>query len=273
MNANMELHRVKEWIWMRGFTNLYKKESRVWWSTRRWWINALLWTGLIVGLVAVWVFVLPATYRAYGITTIDDAGGPVALGFEMLFNAGGGMMLVFGVIILCQDLIVGEKQNGLTSWLLACPVQRKAYVLAKLSATLVSILVLLVVLPCTACYVLLSVAAGEPLALQPYLEAAGIVLLNCLFYMTLMIMLGTFFNSRLPVLGVSLGIVLVGMFFSGFLQPLLYVTPWALPGFAKMIAMQLSIPSGMLWPPLISTATWCLVFTILAIIKFERTEF
>jgi hypothetical protein len=35
MSANVELKRVKEWAWMRGFANLYQKESQAWWSTKR----------------------------------------------------------------------------------------------------------------------------------------------------------------------------------------------------------------------------------------------
>jgi ABC-type transport system involved in multi-copper enzyme maturation permease subunit len=272
MNAKEELNRVKEWAWMRGFANLYQKESRAWWSTRRWWINGLLWTVLIVGLVAVWMFVFPPLYAAAGVTTIADLGGPVAFGLKMLFNVGGGMAVAVGVIVLCQDLIIGEKQNGLTEWLLAKPVQRRAYVLAKLCASLVAVALLLVALPGAVAYGVLWLGAGGPLPLLPFLAGMGIFFLHSLFYLTLALMLGTFFSSRAIILGVAIGILFVGMFFSGILKPLLAISPWMLPTLAEFTAGNQAIPPGQLWPPLIASALWCVVFTLAAIVKFERTE-
>ena len=53
MAANLELVRANEWGGLRGFANLYRKEHRAWWDTRRWWINAILWTVLLGGLTAI----------------------------------------------------------------------------------------------------------------------------------------------------------------------------------------------------------------------------
>ena len=273
MNANLELKRVKEWGWMRGFANLYRKESRAWWSTKRWWINGLLWTVLVAGWVAVWVFIMPSLYAAAGSTVMTDLGGPLVMGLKMFFTIAGGTLIAVGLIVLCQDLIIGEKQSGLTEWMLANPVQRKAYLLAKLCASLVAILLLLIVLPGAAAYGVLSLATGGPLALQPFLEGMGILVLHSLFYLTLTLMLGTFFGSRSAILGIPLGILLTGMFFSGILKPLLYVSPWLLPQFAEAVAGGVPVPAGLLWPPLLATGLWCLVFTCAALIKFERSEF
>jgi hypothetical protein len=62
MDANLELKRIKEWAWMRGFANMYKKESRAWWTTKRWWINGLLWSGLGGGMMAFILFLIPAFF-------------------------------------------------------------------------------------------------------------------------------------------------------------------------------------------------------------------
>jgi ABC-type transport system involved in multi-copper enzyme maturation permease subunit len=273
MDANVELRRVKEWAWMRGFANLYQKESRAWWSTRRWWINGLLWSGMLVGLVATFLFVFPPLFAATGSTVMEEAGGPLAMGLKMFFNLGGGLAIAIGVIVLCQDLIIEEKQTGLAEWLLAKPVQRRAYVLAKLCASLVAIVVLLIALPGAAVYGVLSLGSGGPLPLQPYLAGMGIVVLHNLFYLTLTLMLGVFLGSRPPILGIALGIVLVGFLFSAMLKPLLYVTPWLLPNFAEVVAGGVHLPPGLLWPPLLATAFWCVVFTCAALIRFERIEF
>ena len=39
-----------------GFGNLYKKESKAWWGTHRWWVNALLWTVILCGLTMILLF-------------------------------------------------------------------------------------------------------------------------------------------------------------------------------------------------------------------------
>ena len=273
MDANLDLKRIKEWAWMRGFANMYKKESRAWWTTKRWWINGLLWSGLVGGMMAFILFLVPAFFAKLGQTTIvADNGGLVKMGLKMFFDLGA-LAITVGVIVLCQDLIIGEKQSGLTETLLANPVQRKAYVLAKLCASLVAILVLLVVLPGAVAYIMISLGTGEPLALQPFLAGMGILVLHSLFYLTLSIMLGTFLHSRSPVLGLPLGILFIGYMFFGFFKPLVYISPCMLTRYAEAIAGSLPIPAGLLWPALLTTGLWCVIFTFSALIKFERTEF
>ncbi len=273
MSANAELKRVEEWAWMRGFSSLYQKESRAWWSTRRWWINGLLWLAVAAGLVSVFVFLLPALSAAAGQTNIvEEAGGLLVLGLKAFFSMAS-LAISIGVIILCQDLIIGEKQTGLTEVLLTRPVQRKAYVLAKLSASLVAILPLLVALPGAAAYGLISMAVGSPLPLPPFLAGVGILALHSLFYLTLTLMLGVILGSRSAIPGIPLGILLTGFLLSSLLRPLWAVTPWLLPGFAEAIAAGAPVPPGFLWPPLITTGLWCVAFIFAALIKFERAEF
>jgi ABC-type transport system involved in multi-copper enzyme maturation permease subunit len=147
MDANLELKRIKEWAWMRGFSNLYQKESRAWWTTKRWWINALLWQVLTALCVLLMAFILPALSAASGnMTMVEQMGGVVKMGTQGFFEVAV-MAITIGLIVLCQDLVIGEKQSGLTEWLLANPVQRKAYVMAKLCATVLAILLLLDILP------------------------------------------------------------------------------------------------------------------------------
>jgi len=272
MSANAELKRVKEWAWMRSFANLYQKESQAWWSTKRWWINGLLWLGLVAGMLVAMLFIVPPFFAALGQTTmVADNGGMVKMGLHTFYTVGT-LAITIGVIVLCQDLIIGEKQTGLTEYLLANPVQRKAYVLAKLCASLVAVFLLLVALPGAAAYVVISLGAGGPLPLLPYLAGIGLLVLHSLFYLTLTIMLGVFFSSRSPILGIPFGIFFIGMLF-GFLKPLMYIGPSMLTGCAEAIAGSVPLPPGLLWPALLATGLWCVAFTCAALIKFERTEF
>lgn len=276
MAANLELQRVDEWSAMRGFANLFHKENRAWWGTRRWWVNAALWTGMLGGLVGMVLFMLPPVAEATGDPNVTAAGGPIAFGLEMgrtVFFELGAMALAIGVIILCQDSIVEEKHSGLTEWLLAKPVTRRAYVLAKLAASSLAVLVLLVALPSLAAYLLLSLRTGTYFPLLSFLGGVGIMVVHTLFYLTLTVMLGTLFNSRPPILGIALGVLLGGNLLAGFLKRLLSVTPWMLGKVASLVAGGQMLPAGMLLPPVTATIIWSLVFIFVALMKFERTEF
>ncbi|MBN2502468.1 MAG: ABC transporter permease subunit [Anaerolineales bacterium] len=276
MTTNAELQRVEEWGWLRGFANLLRKENQEWWGTRRGWINALLWSGMLGGLVGIMLYVLPTIAEAANDPNIAAVGGPLPFALEMgrtVFFELGTMALAIGVVILCQDMIVNEKQSGVTEWLLAKPVSRRAYILSKLAATLVAVMVLLVGMPALVSYTLLSFRAGTPFPLPPFLSGVGIMALHTFFYLTLTVMLGTLFNNRTPLLGIALGTLLGGNLLASLLKPLLYVTPWMLAKVASLLAGEQAVPNGLLWPPLAATAVWCLVFILVALTRFEKTQF
>lgn len=276
MTANVNLQRVKEWQGLRGFANLFHKENRAWWRTRRWWINALLWTGMLGGLVSVMLFMLPAVAATRDSAEVSAAGGPDAFGLQMaytIFFEMGTMALALGVIVLNLDQILDEKQTGVTEWLLAKPVARRSYVLSKLAASILATLVLLLVLPASVMYLLLSIRTGAPMSLQPFLNGVGIMTLHTMFYLIFTLMLGTFFNGRVPILGVALAFLMGGNLVGGFLRPLMVISPWILPKSASLIASGASLPDGMLTAPLIATGAWCMIFVLISLRKFEKVEF
>jgi ABC-2 type transport system permease protein len=275
MSANLEFQPVKEWHSLRGFANLFRKENRAWWGTRRWWMNALLWSGGLGGLVSMMLFILPSMAEATGDPNVAAAGGPLAFGLEMgrtVFFELGTMALAIGVIVLSQDLILDEKQSGLTEWLLAKPVARRAYLLAKLAASAIATLVLMIVLPALLAYALLSLRSDGLFPPLPFLAGVGVMIIHTLFYLTLTLMLGTFFNARPPILGLALAIVLGGNMLAGLLEILVYISPVMLAKVASMLAAGLPVPSELLWPPLMTTALWSLGFVWMALVKFEKTE-
>jgi len=275
MAANLELERVKERSGLRGFSNLFRKENRAWWGTRRWWINALLWTGLLCGLTAIMLFVPSEEVNEATEAEITQAGGLLAyillLGLNIFFQFGVPVLAI-GTVILAQDLIIGEKQSGVAEWLLSKPVTRRAYVLAKLAANALGVFALLVGLPSVVAYGMLSLRMGAPFPLMPFLSAVGIMTVHTLFYLTLTLMLGTIFNNRGPILGIALASVLGGGMLGGFIKPLLYVTPWMLPKVAVLTATGQAIPAEMGIASLVATALWSVVFIFVAFAKFEKME-
>lgn len=276
MAANLELQRVNEWGGLRGFANLFRKENRAWWGARRWWINALLWMVLLCGLPAFMLFGPKENPTQATQAAIDRAGGQIAyvlsLGLSIFFEFGI-LTLAIGTVILAQDLIIGEKQSGVVEWLLSKPIARRSYVLAKLAANALTMLVLMIGLPCIMVYGMLSLRLGAPFSVAPFLSGVGIMAIHTLFYLTLTLMLGTIFNHRGPILGIALGSVLGGTILGGFVKPLLYVTPWMLSKVAALTATGQAIPAELGVAPLVATALWCLVFMVVALWKFEKTEF
>lgn len=276
MTTNIEFVRVKELNRLRGFSNLLRKENRAWWGTHRWWINAILWPGMLGGLAALMMFVVPALAEQSGDPNVAAAGGPLPFAMQMgrmVFFEMGTMVLAIGVIVLCQDLIVDEKQSGITEWLLSKPIQRRSYVLAKLVATLAAVILLLILLPAILTYALFYIRSGQFFPVLPFISGMGLMFLHSLFYLTLTLMLGTMYASRAPILGIALGILLGGNFLSSLLKPLVFVTPWMLAKVASLVADSQPVPAGLLWGPLAASVLWSVIFIIVALAKFEKSEF
>jgi len=276
MTVNLELNHVNERTGLRGFANLHLKETRAWWGTRRWWINALLWTVFLGGLTAIMIFAPNDEVNQASESEITQAGGLLSyilsLGLSVFFEFGGPMLAI-GTVILAQDLIIAEKQNGLAEWLLSKPVTRRAYILAKVTANTPPLLSLLVVLPSTMVYALLSCRIEAFYPLVSFLPAVGIITLHTLFYLTLCLMLGTLFNNRAPILGVALGSVLGGGLLGGFIEPLFYVTPWMLPKISWWVATGQVLPTETVITSLIATTLWIVLFVIVSLSRFEKMEF
>lgn len=276
MAANMEFVRVNELNGLRGFSNLLHKENRAWWGTRQWWINALLWTGMLGGLTGLMVFVMPSLAAASGDPEVAAMGGEIAFGMELgrtVFFQMSCLALAIGMVVLFQDAFLSEKHAGVTEWILSKPVERRSYVLAKLAAALFDLPLLLIVLPSLIAYLLLSLRGGTPYPLLPFLGGVGIVSIHTLFYLTLTLMLGTIFNSRGPILGITLGFLLGGSVLGGLVKPLLYITPWMLSKVVPMVVGEQPYPVDLLWTPLATSLLWSMIFVIVAMAKFEKTEF
>ncbi len=275
MTSNLQVRPMAEWSRLRGFANLFHKESRAWWGTRRWWLNAMIWPGLIGGLMVNILFV-PTFASVANPAEVERAGGLTGylaqMGTGVLFEFGA-VALAIGVIVLIQDVILGERQSGLMEWLLSQPVTRPAYLLAKLTANSLAVLVLLVGLPASLGYGLLSIRLGAAFPVWPFLMGVGAMILHTLFYLTLTLALGTIFSSRAPILGLGLGSALGGALLGSLFKPLLYVTPWMLPKVAALLANSQAAPPAVLWAPLTAAFIWCVIFSGVALLRMERMEF
>ncbi|TFH15189.1 hypothetical protein E4H04_08840 [Candidatus Bathyarchaeota archaeon] len=136
------------------------------------------------------------------------------------------------------------------------------------------LLVVAIILQGAIGYGIMSYALGYSLPITAYLASMGLQILHMLFYITLTLALGAFFNSRGPIMGIGLMTVMIQDILSGFLGSYLPWFPNVLPRMLNigsiMLTKEQSLPTYL---PIIATAVYIVVLTGLAIWRFKRTEF
>ncbi len=105
---------VAERGWRNGFATLLRHELRLWWGTRRWLWQSLIWCLIVNGLLALATWAAPT-----------QGPNPAGVASDRLGEAsralilGLGVFAPIGVLILAQGAVVGEKQSGTAAWLLS----------------------------------------------------------------------------------------------------------------------------------------------------------
>jgi ABC-2 type transport system permease protein len=261
MVANTELQRVGLSGWRTGLANLLRKENRAWWASRRWLVRSLLWTAGINGFTALIMVVMPQY----------SAEDPIHWGVQGLFKLGP-LALAFGTIIMLQDAIIGERQLGVTEWLLSKPMSRPAYVLSKLLAHGLGVLVIMVGLQGALGYGVLWLVLGEPFPLPPYLAGMAGLAVHTLFYLALTLMMGVLTANRRLLLGVSQGALLGGSLVLYVPGTAMMATPWGLVNLLPVAVLGLPLPLS-IWLPIGVTAILAVIFVAVTLARFERLEF
>lgn len=261
MAKNHELQMVHNLVSLEGFSNLVKNESGRWWKTRRWLLQVVIWFVIVNGLMALIVASTPNMKS-------DD----VLAGFLKLW----GLVLPIGVVILGQDAIIQEKQSGTAAWILSKPASHNAFILSKISANALGILVTIIMVQGTAGYLQIWFSTGKAYPVLLFIGALGMVFLSLLFYLTLTIMLGTLFNSRGAVISIPF-VLIFSVQVLKFSSGLAKIMPWNLttslsagnPALGLVLIQGLPLPS---LTPLFATFFWCLLFTCIGLWRFNREE-
>jgi ABC-type transport system involved in multi-copper enzyme maturation permease subunit len=176
-----------------GLGNKTREENGRWWHTRKWLIQSGAWLALIDGLSLIALFQLRQTEAGF---TLD--------GFMTTYMGLMGWFVAFGIIILTQGDVVEEKQSGTAEWVLSSPLSRESFILSKLAVNLGWLLIVLVLVNGVV-FNLVIEAVG--VGFYPWVnvaQALGLQALALVFWLTLVIMLGTFFRTRNAVIGVPL---------------------------------------------------------------------
>jgi ABC-2 type transport system permease protein len=213
-----------------------------------------------------------------GITTIvalTESMTPDELRAEVVgtFLAVGVGAIGIGTVVTVQGAIVGEKQLGTAAWVMSKPASRSAFILAKTLAYAIGYWITAMIIPAVIFIIVTGQLVPVHLAIPPFLAGLALMALAQLFYLTLTLMLGTFFDSRGPIAGIGIAFIMTGLMLKG-LIPLMVqiVTPWPLGDVAGGLALGTELPS--VWPiPIIATSIWIVVMTAVALWRFEREEF
>jgi ABC-2 type transport system permease protein len=261
--------------WLAGFGNMLAKELGEWFSTRRWLGQMLIWIVILNGLIALILFVvpllepiMPGFNAALERAAPYDAPGAKGLYYYFAFSVMAGSI---GVIILAQDEIIQEVQSGTAAWILSKPTARQSFILTKLVSNVVGALIFIVALPAVIFLGEVYLDTHQVVNMMPFLAGLGVFMLTLLFYISLVIMLSTLFESRGPVLGISFGLVFGGLAIGGFIPYISYILPVTMDKVAQQVVFGVPLPA-MFISEIISAAVLSIVFIGVALWAFRRKE-
>jgi ABC-2 type transport system permease protein len=273
MASNSVLQPVTARGWRAGFNNLFRKENRDWWGTRAWLVQVIIWTAILIGILATVLFA-PMENDA----SLLLIGGRAALGITVFF-AVAGTALPIGAIIMGQEEVLDEKRSGTAAWILSKPVSRVAFILAKVTANAIGILLIMVLLEGALAYGLIAVVTGRAFPVLPYLGALGVLYVNVMFYFLLSLMFSAASNSRGAAVGIPMAVLFAYQFVAGIAPWTLEIMPWGLTNAgsgnasASSIAVAMVLSRSFSITPIVATLVWCVLFVVIALWRFNRDEF
>jgi len=272
MSANVlvPFKRVEEKGWRRGLGNLLQGEYSAWFRSSRWWKHLILWFAIINGMMGTMIY---ATAQA---AKTGNAGPPMFF----MYGLFGGMCVAFGVMIIMQRVIVGEKRSGTAAWVLSKPVTRTAFVVSRLVVNSIAVLLTSVIVPGLILYFSLGLFSNLGwLSLLGFAGGLLVVVLHTFYWIALVLMMGTLSESSSVVIAVPMALYFAFWMGSGLIPGLVYISPLLLtfsPDPDNIPSVAASLMSGepvFSWLPLISTMVFCVIFIAVAIRRFNRQEF
>jgi len=267
MAENAQLQRVEEYGWRCGFANALRLENQHWWATKRWWVLSLIMTVLLNGMLAYGLWIVPLFEPV-------EPNPELVSGTLDVILIWMSILSVFSTIFITQSAIIGEKQSGVVAWILSGPVSRSTFIIAEFIGNAIGLLATTVFLQGILIYLQLSISAGSLLPIVPILAALLLQSLYVMFYLALVIMLGTFFSSRVPLLGISFAVLIGQPFIDNFAEEFAPWLSWALPAklpeLARFAHRWQKLPS---YSSIVLAFVLVLGFLALAIWRFKRDEF
>jgi ABC-2 type transport system permease protein len=288
MASNSEFHLIGNQGRLQGFGNLLHNENRLWWRTSRWWVQILIWLAIANGILFMVIGIAPKmenppgqdakAQAAQASAHPEQAQESLAILGLTVFLKMAGIAISIGVVVLTQDTLIGEKQSGTAAWVLSKPASRGAFILSKVISHSFGILITMAVFQGGIAYLILFLVTGKAFPVLLYAGAIGMLFLSLLFWLALTVMLSALSNMRGLAIGIPLFLILGFTLFVEFAPWIADTMPWSLtsavsatrPAMGVSLVLGQSIPS---WMPLVATVIGCLVFTLVAIWRFQKEEF
>jgi len=250
--------------WLSGLGNMLHQENGRWWKTRKWLVQSVVWALLLNGLHAL----------VLHLETQSPAEMGLPFDSVVMFYALMGGMTPFGVMILTQGAIVEEKKSGTAEWVLSSPLSRESFVLSKLIVNFLWIFGVLVLLQ-GAVFELVLTAFG--LGMVPVVDLTkGLFFhgFHLLYWLTLSLMLGSFFKGRGPVMGIPILLLafqdLIAQLGTLYIPGIELVLPKRIEEIATQVTLGEPISSMI---PIFAISLQIVLFTLVAFWRFKREEF
>ncbi|MDV2989460.1 MAG: ABC transporter permease subunit [Dehalogenimonas sp.] len=255
-----ELEPVTAKGWRMGFANVFKREMERVWNIKTFLIHSLVWMVLINMILAL-------------VIELESNSGLVTTSF-ITYVLLSGVLVPMGAAVITAGALIGEKITGTAAWILSKPVSRSGFVIAKFIALSSSILVTAVVLQGVIAYAQLSLAQQMFIPVSAFLGAFFTIVLAVIFYISLSLMLGTMFNSRVPVMGIPLALILIQIFLLSALENIAEWLPYVLPGSLLSIGTGfVTSEGGEYWPlTVFITLALSAFFIYMALHRINREE-
>jgi ABC-2 type transport system permease protein len=180
-----------------GFGQIFKKQMRDWYGTRKW-----LWVGGISTLLGA-AFSLLMYVAAQAAASEGDAIPP-----EMLVDMPMillGTILVLVPVLLAMGEVVEEKKSGTAAWIMSKPASRYSFILSKWVAVSFNVVLLSLLLPGITTFALSSVLFNVSFSI---VGVAGGLAILALYYATVVaatIFFGVVMKSQGAVAAVVIG--------------------------------------------------------------------
>jgi len=263
MAGNSAMQLVNERGWRRGLGSMLGSELSRWWKTRMWWVQCMIWVCIHFLLGAI-LYLLPSKPPGDELATI--------------YALFGGLFPAVGVVIIMQDVVVGEKKSGTAAWALSKPITRLAFILSKVIANSLGVLVTMVMVPGVIVFTVQALSINNPWTIPEFLAGLSVVFLFGFFFLNLTLMLGTFFSSRGPITGIALGLLFLQQYLVGIRPFVRFILPWnllfSIGETTDAVLPCLLVGSHNYSPMLIIvTALESLLFLGIGLWRFSREEF
>ncbi len=258
--------------WRAGFGTLLRKENHAWWGTRQWWMQLLIWTVILNGIMFAMIEILPQS--------IPDDGGVYNPEEGVLAFIGlMGLFAPIGAIIAAQGAILDEKRSGTLESLLARPVSRASVILSKLVAYSINLALTIIVVQGVLAYAQIQIFDAGDWSAVNFATAVLFSGLNVIFYLTLTLMLGTLFEGRGAVIGIPMALLLGYQAVLGLVPEISFYSHYGLsasaagPESGPLAEMALRGQSLSAITPLVGTLILIAAFVAIAVWRFKREEF